>query len=255
MKIVETHCHLDYLKERPIEETLQKCLEAGVEKIVTIGVDPANIDAVMTLAESHPYIWCTQGIHPHDVKDMNDEVFNRIKSRAQHPKVVAIGEIGLDYFYNHSVKEDQKKWFRTQLELAVATDKPVVIHSRDADEDMIEFLSEFGPQLKKKGVVHSFSSGLKLAETALAQGFFLGFNGMVTFPKAENVRDAVRLCPLEQLILETDSPFLTPVPHRGKENAPFYLPFILKKVAEIKSTSEEVLMNQAWLNSHRLFSI
>jgi TatD DNase family protein len=255
MKIVETHCHLDYLKERPIEQTLQKCLEAGVEKIVTIGVDPVNIDAVMSLAESHPNIWCTQGIHPHDVKDMNDEVFNRIKSRAHHPKVVAIGEIGLDFFYNHSAKEDQKKWFRSQLELAVEMNKPVVIHSRDADEEMIEFLNEFGPMLKKKGVVHSFSSGLTLAETALAQGFFLGFNGMVTFPKAENVREAVRLCPIEQLILETDSPFLTPVPHRGKENAPFYLPFILKKVAEIKSTSEEVLMNQAWLNSHRLFSL
>ncbi len=128
-----------------------------------------------------------------------------------------------------------------------------MIHSRDADDDMMAFLKEFGPKLKRKGVVHSFSSGLELAQTALDVGFYLGFNGMGKFPKAENVRDAVRLCPLNRIILETDSPFLTPVPHRGKENAPFYLPFVLKKVAEIKSASEEALSEIAWKNSHALF--
>ena len=253
MKIAETHCHLDYLKDRPLEETLRLCQEAGVEKMVTIGVDPENIDAVIALAEAHSQIWCTQGIHPHDSKDMTDEVLERIRSRAHHPRVVAIGEIGLDYHYNNSPKDVQLKWFRAQLELAVAADKPIVIHSRDSDEDMIAFLKEFAPQLKKKGVVHSFSSGMELAQVALDNGFYLGFNGMVTFPKAENVRDAVRLCPIERILLETDSPFLTPVPHRGKENAPFYLPHVLKKVAEIKSASEEALSVHAWNNAHTLF--
>jgi TatD DNase family protein len=184
---------------------------------------------------------------------MTDEVLERIRSRAHHPRFDAIGEICLDYHYNNSPKDVQLKWFRAQLELAVATDKPIVIHSRDSDEDMITFLKEFAPQLKKKGVVHSFSSSLELARVALDNGFYLGFNGMVTFPKAENVRDAVRLCPLERILLETDSPFLTPVPHRGKENAPFYLPHVLKKVAEIKSASEEALSVHAWDNAHALF--
>lgn len=254
MNIVETHCHLDYLKDRPLAETLKLCGEAGVTKLLTIGVDPVNIDAVLELAENHPQVWCTQGIHPHDSKDMTDEVLARIRSRLKHPRVLAVGEIGLDYYYNNSPKEVQLKWFRAQLELAVEFDKPIVIHSRDADEDMMAFLKEFGPRLKRKGVVHSFSSSLELAQTALDVGFYLGFNGMVTFPKAENVRDAVKLCPLERIILETDSPFLTPVPHRGKENAPFYLPFVLKKVAEIKSSSEEAMSNLAWENSHKLFA-
>lgn len=255
MKIAETHCHLDYLKDRPLAETLRLCAEAGVEKLVTIGVDPDNLDGVMALAESHSQIWCTQGIHPHDAKAVTDDVLTKIQSRAHHPKVVAIGEIGLDYYYNNSPKDVQLKYFRAQLEIAAACDKPIVIHSRDADEDMMAFLKEFGPKLKKKGVVHSFSSGLKLAQTALDQGFFLGFNGMITFPKAENVRDAVRLCPPERILVETDSPFLTPVPHRGKENAPFYLPFVVQKIAELKSMSVEDLGNQVWRNAHTLFGL
>jgi TatD DNase family protein len=149
----------------------------------------------------------------------------------------------------------QLKYFRAQLEIAVSCDKPIVIHSRDADEDMMAFLKEFGPQLKKKGVVHSFSSGLELAQTALDQGFFLGFNGMITFPKAENVRDAVRLCPADRILAETDSPFLTPVPHRGKENAPFYIPFVVQKLAELKGMSIEDLGNQLWRNAHTLFGL
>ena len=131
--------------------------------------------------------------------------------------------------------------------------KPVIIHSRDADEDMATFLEEFGSKLKRKGVVHSFSSGLELARKALDAGFYLGFNGMITFPKAENVREAVRLCPLDRLLVETDSPFLTPVPNRGKENAPHQLPHILSKMAALKNKAIEEMAEVTWNNAHNLF--
>lgn len=255
MNIVETHCHLDYLKDRPLAETLSLAAAAGVQKFVTIGVDPDNLDGVLALAQGLTNVWCTQGIHPHDAKNMTDEVLAKIRSRASHPRVVAIGEIGLDYYYNNSPKDVQLQAFRAQLEIAVEFERPIVIHSRDSDEDMMAFLREFGPKLKKKGVVHSFSSGPELAQTALDQGFYLGFNGMITFPKAENVRDAVRMCPVDRLLIETDSPFLTPVPHRGKENAPFYLPHVLKKMAELKGLEESKLADQLWVNSHALFGL
>jgi TatD DNase family protein len=255
MRIIETHCHLDYLKDRPLEETLRLAREAGVEKIVTIGVDPDNLDGVQALAETHAEVYFTQGIHPHDSKDGTDVEWQKILERCQHPKMVAVGEIGLDYHYNNSPPEIQRVVFRRQLEIAVATEKPVVIHSRDADEDMAAVLKEFAPQLKRKGVVHSFSSGLGLARTALDLGFYLGFNGIITFPKAENVRDAVRLCPLEQMLVETDSPFLTPVPHRGKENAPHQLPHILAKLAELKGTHIDRVSEITLQNAQMLFRI
>jgi TatD DNase family protein len=253
--MIETHCHLDYLKARPLAETLRLCAEAGVTHIVTIGVDPENLDPVLELAEQHSPIWCTQGIHPHDSRLLNAEILEKIEQRMSHPKVVAVGEIGLDFHYNNSPREDQLRWFEAQLEVAIRTDKPVVIHSRDADAEMMEFLKRFGPRLKRKGVVHSFSSGLKLAEVALAEGFSLGFNGMITFPKAENVRAAVRLCPVDRLLIETDSPFLTPVPHRGKENAPFYLPLVLQKMAEIKQMESSVLDPLLTHNACQLFQL
>lgn len=251
--MIETHCHLDYLKDRPLEETLKLSVDAGVTQIITIAVDPDNLAVAMKLAIDHPQIFCTQGIHPHDAQHVSEDVIQKIMTNSRHPKVVAIGEIGLDFHYNHSPKDVQMKWFRRQLELAVSENKPVVIHSRDADKEMKEFLIEFGPKLQ--GVVHSFSSSLELAQVAITQGFYLGFNGMITFKNADNVREAVKICPLNQLLIETDSPFLAPVPHRGKENAPFMLPFVLSKMAEIKGVSETEMDQKLTENAKKLFGL
>ena len=251
--MIETHCHLDYLKAHSLVEILRLSKEAGVSKIITISVDPSNLDAVINLSDAHADVWCTQGIHPHDAKECSEEVFQKIKKQATHPKVVAIGEIGLDFHYNNSPADVQEEWFRKFLQLACELDKPVVIHSRDADELMARLLCEYSPKLKRKGVVHSFSSGLELAQTAIDQGYYLGFNGMITFPKADNVREALKLCPLHQLLIETDSPFLTPVPHRGKENGPYYLPFVLQKMAEIKEIEASKLSQILVENAQRLF--
>lgn len=251
--LIETHCHLDYLKELPLEEIRAKIKEAGITKVITIGVDPGNLDKVQELARSYPEVYYTQGIHPHDSKEASEIEFEKIITRAEDPKMVAVGEIGLDYHYNNSPPEVQRKMFERQLQIACDKDLPVVIHTRDADEDTRAILKNFSGQLKRKGVVHSFTSSKELAEFVLSEGFYIGFNGIITFKKAENVQEVVKITPPERILFETDSPFLTPVPHRGKENAPYYLPFIAAKVAELKGLKDEDLRQQVYQNSFQCF--
>lgn len=250
---IETHCHLDYLKAEPLEEIRKKISEAGISKVVTIGVDPQNLDKVLNLADTLSEVYFTQGIHPHDAKEATDVEFNKIITRASHPKMVAVGEIGLDYHYDNSPRDIQKSVFEKQLQIAVDSDLPVVIHTRDADEDTRAIIKNFSSALKRKGVVHSFTSSKELAEFVLQEGFYLGFNGIITFKKAENVQEVVKITPVEKILFETDSPFLTPVPHRGKENAPYYLPFVANKVAELKNVDLEELKKQVYQNSLACF--
>lgn len=251
--LIETHCHLDYLKDLPLEEIRQKISEAGIQKVITIGVDPGNLDKVLELSQRFEEVYFTQGIHPHDAKDATEVEFKKITERAAHPKMVAVGEIGLDYHYNNSPQAVQREQFERQLQIAVEKDLPVVIHTREADEDTRQILKNFSSILKRKGVLHSFTSGLELAEFALSEGFYLGFNGIITFKKAENVQKVVMNTPVERMLFETDAPFLTPVPHRGKENAPYYLPFIVEKIAELKNLPLEQLKNQVYKNSFQCF--
>jgi len=167
--------------------------------------------------------------------------------------MVAIGEIGLDYYYDHSDRTCQREVFERQLQLAIELDLPIVVHTRDADADTEAILRNFMPGMRQRGVIHSFTSGMALAEYCLGEGFHLGFNGISTFNRADNVREVIAMTPLEQILFETDSPYLTPVPYRGKPNAPCYLPFIAEKVAEVKQVALESLLPQVWDNSLRLF--
>ncbi|MEX0605826.1 MAG: TatD family hydrolase [Marinobacter sp.] len=251
--IIETHCHLDYLKDRPLEETLAEAQRVNIERIITIAVSPQNLATVRELAQAAPWVYGTQGVHPHDAESYTDEAEAEIRAHVSHEKMVAVGEIGLDYFYDNADRNVQRDVFRRQLQIACDTDRPVVIHSRDADDDTIDILSEFETTLKRRGVIHSFTSGPGLARYALSQGWCLGFNGISTFNKAENVRDIIRMTPIEQLLLETDSPFLTPVPYRGKENAPFYIPFVAEKVAEVKDLPLDDVVRTTYQNSLRVF--
>jgi TatD DNase family protein len=255
--IVETHCHLDYLKDRPLADTLAQAQAVNVERLITIAVAPDNLATVRELVATHDIVFGTQGIHPHDAESWNATVETEIRealtSDGSRDKLVAVGEIGLDYFYDNSDRDVQKAVFAQQLQIAVDTDRPVVIHSRDADDDTIAILRDFEGSLKRRGVIHSFTSGPGLARYAIAQGWCLGFNGISTFNKAENVRDIIRMTPLENLLLETDSPFLAPVPYRGRENAPFYIPFVAEKVAEVKELPIEAVLSQTYENSYRLF--
>ncbi|MDC0662991.1 TatD family hydrolase [Marinobacter sp. SS21] len=251
--LIETHCHLDYLKDRPLEDTLAQARQVNVEKLITIAVSPDNLARVRELSRLAPWVYGTQGIHPHDAEQYSNAVEADIRAHAGDDKIVAIGEIGLDYFYDNADRAVQRDVFRRQLQIACDTDQPVVIHSREADDDTIAILQEFERALSRRGVIHSFTSGPGLARYALDQGWCLGFNGIATFNKAENVRDIIRMSPLEQILLETDAPFLTPVPYRGRENAPCYIPFVAEKVAEVKELAIEQVLTTTYQNSLRTF--
>ncbi len=232
MKLIETHFHLDYLKAFDQDTILAKARKVGVEKFITIAVEPKNLNTAKEIAEAHEDVFFTQGIHPHDSRLLTDDAFQVVSQNLNHKKCVAVGEIGLDYHYDNSPRDIQKKVFEKHLQLSVDKGLPVVIHTRDADEDTIRILKNFSG--KVRGVIHSFTAGPELAQFAIDEGFFLGFNGIITFKKAEDARHIVEMTPVNQILLETDSPFLTPVPHRGKENGPYFLPHILEKVCLLK---------------------
>lgn len=250
--IIETHCHLDYLEGDDLDQTLADAKAVNIEKIVTIAVSPDNLAKVRKLTEN-ALIWGTQGIHPHDAEKFTDDTADEIRRHGRDNKIVAIGEIGLDYYYDHADRNVQKKVFERQLEIACELDQPIVVHTREADADMQAILSNFSSHLKRKGVIHSFTSGLALAEYCLGEGFMLGFNGIVTFNSADNVREVLDATPLDQLVVETDSPYLTPVPYRGRPNGPKYIPFVVEKIAEVKGLDVGDVLSATYNNSNRLF--
>lgn len=252
--IIETHFHLDYLKHLSADEIVIASHKQNIEKLITIAVSPDNLENVISLIDQFPTLFGTQGIHPHNAKDWNQEVKEKINSNLTHKKIVAVGEIGLDYHYSKSPRENQLIAFEEQLQMAVDHHLPVVIHTRDADEDTIAIIKNFAPHLKRGGVIHSFTSGLELAKIAIDLNFYIGFNGIITFKNAHNVREALHLTPVENILLETDAPFLTPEPYRGVENAPYYLPFIAQKIAIEKNISVENLLLQVYQNSKNLFN-
>ena len=252
--IIETHCHLDYLEGDQLTEALDKARGVGVEKIITIAVSPGNLDTVQALANSAADVWGTQGIHPHEAEHYNGEVEGRIRENLQSDsRLLAVGEIGLDYYYDHADRKVQRHVFEQQLQIAEDLQLPVVIHTRDADEDTRAILANFSGRLPRKGVIHSFTSGMALAQYCLSEGFMLGFNGIATFNRADNVRDVIAATPVEQALLETDAPYLTPVPYRGRPNAPYYLPFIAEQVAATMQIEVEELLGQVYRNSQALF--
>lgn len=253
LPIIDTHCHLDYLKDAPLDEILERARSLGVERFLTISVEPENFAAAQALADQYDDVWCTQGVHPHEADQYSDAVEQRIVAGLKHDRTLAVGEIGLDYFYDNAPREKQREVFARQLAIAVEHDKPIVVHTREADDDTITILQEFAPQLARKGVIHSFTSTLRLAEFCLEQGFCLGFNGIVTFNKAENVREVLKATPLKRVLLETDAPFLAPVPMRGRENNSSYLPFIAEKVAQVHDCDVETVIRQTTENAKQLF--
>lgn len=248
-KIIETHCHLDYLSRDELVNTITKSRDVGVEKIITIAVSQDNQAVVRDIADSTPDVWCTQGLHPHEAASWSTTFGEDLRSNTAHPKVLAVGEIGLDYYYEHADPKTQITAFEGQLAIAVEQHKPIVVHTREAEGDTKIILRNVSPSLSKKGVIHSFTSSLDLAEFCLGEGFYLGFNGIATFKNAENVREVIRHTPIERILLETDAPYLTPVPYRGVSNAPFYLPFIAQTVAELKQVSVEELLAVTYQNS------
>lgn len=253
--LVDSHCHLDFPELRSdLPGVLARAAEAGVSAMLTIATRLDRFHGVRAVAETAPNIWCTVGIHPHEAADEPIDEPARLIAEASHPKVIGIGEAGLDYFYEHSPRTDQIRNFRAHIAAARETGLPLVVHARDADDDLCQILREEHARGAFPGLIHCFSSGRGLAEVALELGLYISISGIVTFKKAEDLRAIVRDVPLDRLLVETDAPYLAPVPHRGRSNEPAFVRHTATAVAAIKQVSLDALADQTTTNFYRLFS-
>lgn len=255
---IDTHAHLDmdlYNEDR--EQVIQRARDRGVEYILDIGCDVLSSCKALELAERYDFIYATAGVHPHDVKSITDRTYDDLRSLLEHPKTVALGEIGLDFFKNYSPQDQQRFHFRKQAQLARQLGKPIIVHCRDAKEDMIAILSEFYPNDRraKSGIFHCFSGDQELADKALEMGFYISFSGSVTFKKSDELRAVAKNIPADRLFAETDCPFLTPAPHRGKRNEPAYVNHVAEALAEVRSLAIEDVRRTMRLNFFDLFGV
>ncbi|HIO10504.1 MAG TPA: TatD family deoxyribonuclease [Deltaproteobacteria bacterium] len=249
---IDTHCHLDKLESTP-EEAVIEAKDAGVQRMLTISVDESSLDFVSNAVRQFTEVFGSVGFHPHDASALTEALEDRIRKLAQEEKkLVAIGETGLDYHYMYSPVEVQQQVFRKQLRLAEELNLPVVMHSREAETDTLKILKDI--PVKSLGVAHSFTSSFEMARTLVEMGWYLGINGIVTFKNAEDLREVVRWLPLDKLLLETDSPFLAPIPFRGKPNKPAHIPAIATFIAELRDISLQELAEQTSENAQRLFN-
>jgi len=253
VKLVDSHCHLDdeqFAGDR--DATIERARAAGVERMMAIGTGggPPDLEVAIRLAGQYPFIYATVGVHPHDAAKATPETFARLDELARHPKVLAVGEIGLDYHYDFSPRDIQRSVFAAQLDLAARAGKPIVIHTREAWVDTLAVIREAG--LPKGGIMHCFTGGPKEAEQALELGFHLSFGGILTFPKADNVREAAALTPEDRLLVETDAPYLAPVPHRGKRNEPAFMVETARRLAEVRGGTPDDIGSVTTRNFDRL---
>jgi len=253
--LIDTHCHLDMSAyEADFEAVLVRALAAGVTRIISVGIDLETSRRAIALAEQRQGIYATVGVHPHNVAELTEGDYGELQTLCRHAKVVAYGEIGLDYVKNYAPIALQKEHFGRQVALAKELQLPLVVHDREAHDDIMEILEAAGP-FPAGGVMHCFSGDAAFARRVLALGFYISIPGVVTFAKAEMLHEAVREIPLGALVLETDGPFLAPVPKRGKRNEPQLLLFTAQKVAELKGVSLEEVARQTTMNAVRLFGL
>ena len=249
----DSHAHYD---DESFDEDRYELIEAirekGVDFIVNAAADLTSCETGIALAEKYPFIYCSIGVHPHDVKSLKEEDLEKLRKWATHKKVVAIGEIGLDYYYDSSPREAQREWFKKQLMLAKELNLPVIIHSRDACQETFDLIMESGV---KEGVIHCFSGSHELAKEYVKKGFYIGIGGALTFKNAKKTVKVVETIGIENILIETDAPYLTPVPHRGKRNDSSYLQYVVEKIAEIKEMTPDEVASITCQNAKTLFRI
>lgn len=253
--LVDSHCHLDFdVFDEDRQETIQRARNAGVATMVTICTRVTRFDEIRAIAESDENIWCSVGIHPHQAEEEPVISVDDLVSRATHPKVIGIGETGLDYYYDNSPRELQETSFRTHIAASRETGLPLIVHTRDADDDMADILEDEMGKGVFPGVLHCFSSGRQLAERALDIGFYISLSGIVTFKNAQDLRNIAKDVPVDRILVETDSPFLAPIPNRGKRNEPSFVVDTAAKVAELKDVDKDTLSLASTENFFRLFN-
>jgi TatD DNase family protein len=253
--LVDSHCHLDFEDfGEDIDDVVARAGANGVGAMVTICTHLSRFEAVRGVAERYDNIWCSVGVHPHEAGSEGQKAADALIELAGHPKVVGIGETGLDYYYEHSPRDAQRESFRTHIVAARQTGLPLIVHSRDADDEMAEILREEFAAGPFTGVMHCFSSGAALAEAALDIGFYISFSGILTFKSADEVRAIAQDVPLDRLLVETDAPYLAPIPNRGKRNEPAFVVHTAAQLAAVKGLSSADLAQQTTDNFFRLFS-
>lgn len=259
--MIDTHCHLTFERyDDDRQEIVDAAAQVGVTRIIIPSVDVESAPQILEFVQSHEGIYASVGVHPNSTVNFDNETLATIEQQSHDGKVVAIGEIGLDYHWDKSPKDKQKAAFELQLELATQRELPVIIHNREASEDVMDILEQWVKTLpdslkERPGVLHSFSAPQEIADRALAIGFYLGFTGPITFKKAEELRRVASNVPIERLLVETDGPFLTPEPYRGKRNKPEYIPYIVDRLAGLKNMSVEELAKATTENAIRLFNL
>lgn len=255
----DTHCHLNYdYAPKTVDQIVSEATAAGVKTLVTIGVDPQSIADIQAISERFPSVYHTLGFHPHEAALITDEHLALVREKAKHPKCRAIGEIGLDYYYDHSPRDVQRQCLDRQLALALELELPIVIHSRDGEDDLLPALKEYAKSAKPglvPGLLHCFSGSRAFAESAVELGFFVSLSGILTFKNAEDLRATVASLPTGKLLIETDSPYLAPIPYRGKKCEPAMVVETGKKLAEIHGMSVEEIALITTANAKRFFRI
>lgn len=253
--LIDSHVHLDdrrYDKDR--DRIIKSLKNDGIELVLNIGADLQTSIASVSLAEKYDNVYAVVGVHPHSAKEVDDSTLEILKSFASRDKVVAIGEIGLDFHYDNSPRDVQRKWFRKQLELAKEVDLPVVIHSRDATQETFDIIKE-AQDGKLRGVLHCYSDSVEIALEYIKLGFYISLGGPVTFNNAKVPKEVAKAVPLDKLLIETDSPYLTPTPNRGKRNEPAYVRFVAAEIAELRGISFDDLVKATNKNTKELFGI
>ncbi len=255
--LVDSHCHLDRLDHDRLglttDEVIAGAVAAGVNTILSVGIDLVTGQDVVALAQRYPQVYASVGLHPSEVVDVEPKREDYL-ALARHEKVIAMGEMGLDYYYNDSGLENQRQRFALQIQLARELNKPIIVHTRDAQEDTLAIMRAEQADTVG-GVMHCFTESVEMAKAALDMGFYVSFSGIVTFKNAENVRDVARMVPLDRMLIETDAPYLTPVPKRGKPNQPENVKHVAEFLADMRGVSFAELASMTTDNFHRLFAL
>ena len=254
-EIFDTHAHYD---DEAFDEDREMLLESlprnGIARVVNVASGLESCRTTRALAERYDSIYCALGVHPNETGELTEESFDRLREQCRYEKCVAVGEIGLDYYWDEPERELQKKWFARQLNLAREVKKPVIIHSRDAAKDTIDIMTAEKAQ-EIGGVVHCYSYTKETAKTFLEMGFYFGIGGVLTFKNAKKLKEAADYIPLDRIVLETDCPYLAPVPYRGKRNSSLNIPFVITALAELKGEDEETVRRAVWQNAHKLYRL
>lgn len=251
--MIDTHTHINCIEEYSTEEIIENALANGVDKLILPAAYPSDIDVVAELSNKYENVYGLLGVHPSEVKDWKDDLIEKIKEYSKSPKIVGIGEIGLDYYWDKSFNELQKEVFIKQIKLANELNFPISIHDREAHKDTFDIVKEYNRN--SKIIMHCFSGSVEFMKECVKQGWFIAIGGVVTFKKAIKMKEVAKEVPLRRLLLETDAPYLTPVPYRGKTNQPAYVKYVAKEIANIRNMSFEEIAEITTINAKEVFNI